>query len=69
MTVEGVKAYFRGNGLEYRILEFDESIETVELAAQALGVRPELIAKTLAFKVKDRGVLVMTKGDARISFR
>jgi len=69
MTVEGVKAYFRGNGLEYRILEFDESIETVELAAQALGVRPELIAKTLAFKVKDRGVLVMTKGDARIDNR
>lgn len=69
MTVERVRAYFRENGLRYEIHEFGESTETVELAAQALGVEPELIAKTLAFKVKDRGVLVVTRGDARIDNR
>ena len=69
MTVESVRAYFRENGLGYEIHAFGESTETVELAAQALGVEPELIAKTLAFKVRDRGVLVVTRGDARIDNR
>jgi Cys-tRNA(Pro) deacylase len=69
MSVERVRAFFRENGLEYEIHEFGESTETVELAAQALGVKPELIAKTLALKARDRGVLVVTKGDARIDNR
>jgi Cys-tRNA(Pro) deacylase len=69
MTVESVRAYFRKKGLGCEIHEFGESIETVELAAQALGVEPELIAKTLALKARDRGVLVVTRGDARIDNR
>jgi Cys-tRNA(Pro) deacylase len=69
MTVESVRAYFREHGLEYEIHEFGESTETVELAAQALGVEPAMIAKTLAFKAKEKGVLVVTKGDARIDNR
>jgi len=69
MSVERVRAFFRENGLEYEIHEFGESTETVELAAQALGVKPELIAKTLALKARNRGVLVVTKGDARIDNR
>jgi len=64
-----VRAYFRDHGLEHEILEFGESTETVELAAQALGVEPQLIAKTLAFKLRDKGVLVVIKGDARIDNR
>jgi hypothetical protein len=69
MGVESVQAYFREQGLEYEIHEFAESTETVELAARALGVEPALIAKTLAFKVRENGVLVVTKGDARIENR
>lgn len=69
MSVERVRAYLREYGLESDIHEFSESTETVERAAQALGVEPELIAKTLAFKLKDRAVLVVTKGDARIDNR
>jgi len=69
MSVENVKKYIRDRGLEHDILELGGSTETVELAAQALGVDPELIAKTLAFKLRDKGVLVMTKGDARIDNR
>ena len=69
MSVETVRAYLAENRLDYKIREFDASTETVELAAQALGVRPALIAKTLAFKVKDRGILIVTKGDARIDNR
>jgi len=66
MSVESVKAYFRENDLPYEVMEFEASTETVERAADALGVEPALIAKSLAFKVKDRAVLVVTKGDARI---
>ncbi len=66
MSVESVKAYFRDNDLPYEVMEFEASTETVERAAEALGVEPALIAKSLAFKVKDRAILVVTKGDARI---
>lgn len=66
MGVEEVRAYFEENGLPYKVREMDASTETVEMAARALGVEPALIAKTLAFKLKDRGILVVTKGDAKI---
>jgi Cys-tRNA(Pro) deacylase len=66
MSLESVKAYFRENDLPYEVMEFEASTETVERAAEALGVEPALIAKSLAFKVKDRAILLVTKGDARI---
>lgn len=66
MSVDSVRAYFEEKGLAFEIREFDASTETVQRAAQALGVEPELIAKTLAYKVKDHGILVVTRGDARI---
>jgi Cys-tRNA(Pro) deacylase len=69
MSVESVRAFFAENGLDYEIRELDESTETVEKAAQALGVEPALIAKTLAFKLKDRDILIVTKGDAKTDNR
>ena len=42
------------------------SSATVELAAQALGVAPARIAKTLSFKLDERTVLVVAAGDAKI---
>ena len=69
MSVENVREYLRDHGLDHDVLEFEGSTETVDLAAQALGVEPELIAKTLAFKLKDKGMLVVTKGNARIDNR
>jgi prolyl-tRNA editing enzyme YbaK/EbsC (Cys-tRNA(Pro) deacylase) len=66
MSVETVKEYFRNFGLEDRVQEFKLSSATVELAAQALNVKPERIAKTLSFS-KDSGcILVVTAGDAKI---
>lgn len=67
MSVESVKEFFVRNGLEDPVFELGDSGATVELAAQTLHVEPALIAKTLAFKVKD--VLIVTKGDARIDNR
>lgn len=50
-----------------RIVELDVSSATVELAARALGCKPERIAKTLSFKAGDGCILVAASGDARIS--
>ena len=66
MTIEKVKAYLAECGLGDRVTEFDVSSATVELAAQALGCEPCLIAKTMSFLVEEHVVLVVLAGDARI---
>lgn len=66
MAIERVKAYFREQGMEERILEFNTSSATVELAAAALHCEPQRIAKTLSFMVDGLAVLVVTAGDAKI---
>ena len=66
MSIEIVRKYFRGYGMEDRILEFDVSSATVELAAQAVGCEPARIAKTLSFKVEDQPNLIVAAGDAKI---
>ncbi|MGI6697032.1 MAG: YbaK/EbsC family protein [Clostridiales bacterium] len=66
MAVEDVRRFFTERGYKDPVFEMDESSATVELAAKAVGVEPGRIAKTLAFKLKDRNILIVTKGDARI---
>ena len=66
MAIEAVKEYFRKYGMEDRVLEFDVSSATVELAAEALHCEPGRIAKTLSFLVDGAPVLVVAAGDARI---
>lgn len=66
MSIKLVKEYFKELGIDDRIQEFDVSSATVELAAKALDVEAERIAKTLSFKKDDSCILVVTAGDARI---
>ena len=66
MSIEKVRSYFKTLGIEERILEFPVSSATVELAAQAVGVEPARIAKTLSFLVGDACILIAAAGDARI---
>ena len=66
MSIEKVRAYFAPLGREDDILEFPVSSATVELAAQAVGVIPARIAKTMSFLVEDRCILIVAAGDARI---
>ena len=66
MSIERVRAYFKTLGIEGRILEFDQSSATVELAAEAVGVEPARIAKTLSFMVDEVPTLVVFAGDARV---
>jgi len=67
MPIETVKQFFRQYGMEEKIMEFDTSSATVELAAEAVGVIPARIAKTLSFRQKEGGgFLIVTAGDAKI---
>ncbi len=66
MSIEKVRSHFKTLGIEDRILEFEVSSATVELAALAVGVEPARIAKTLSFKVDEKCVLIVTAGDAKI---
>lgn len=50
MAIEKVREYFKQFGIEDRILEFDVSSATVDLAAKAVGVEGARICKTLSFK-------------------
>lgn len=69
LSLERVKNYLGQFGLSDRIMEFDTSTATVELAAEAAGCEPERIAKTLAFMVNSTPVLVVAAGDVRIDNR
>ncbi len=66
MALDKVKQYFVQFGLQDKILEFDVSSATVELAAKAVGTTGARIAKTLSFKVADKVILVVCAGDAKI---
>lgn len=67
MSIDKVKAYLYQWGRTEDVLEFPVSSATVQLAAEALGVIPARIAKTLSFKGKDeKGILVVAAGDAKI---
>lgn len=66
MSIEKVRGYFQTVGIADRILEFDVSSATVELAAQALHCEPCRIAKTLSFMVGEKPVLIVAAGDTKI---
>ena len=66
MSIEKGREFFRAHGIEDRVQEFTVSSATVELAAEALGVEPARIAKTLSFKSADGCILIVAAGDARI---
>ncbi len=66
MSIQSVREYLQPLGLAERILEFDTSSATVELAAQAAGVIPARIAKSLSLALPDGPILVIAAGDARL---
>ena len=66
MAIEAVKAYFKQFGREESVIEHEQSTATVQEAADALGVHPARIAKTLSFKVNDEAILIVAAGDAKI---
>ena len=67
MSVASVRAFFEARQIDMPIVELEAITSTVALAAEAHGVEPGRIAKTLAFKLADGKVfLLVARGDARI---
>ncbi len=66
MSIDRVKAYLAPLGLAEKVLEFETSSATVELAAQAAGVIPARIAKSLSLSLPEGPILVVAAGDARL---
>ena len=67
MSVKTVKEFFKKHNMEDKVMEFDTSSATVELAAAAVGTIPARIAKTLSFQQKEGdGFLIVAAGDAKI---
>ena len=67
MAIERVREYFRALGMEEKVLEFEVSSATVELAAAAVGTEPARIAKSLTFLVEEKPVMILCTGDAKVS--
>ena len=66
MSLESVKKQFEEEQLDLSIMEFEQSSATVALAAEAVGVEPNRIAKTMAFKLKEDNILIVIAGEGRI---
>lgn len=69
MTVESVRAFLSAHAPDLEVVELADSTATVEMAARGHGVAPAQIAKTLSLRIKDRTLLVVTSGDARLNNR
>ena len=80
MSLERAKKYLKDKGFGDNIIELKDSSATVpcihsdhkrggELAAQALGVEPGMIAKTMSFMQGDKPVLILMEGTAKIDNR
>ena len=69
MTVETVRAFLATHAPDIEILETDASTATVDMAARGHGVKPAQIAKTLSLRIKDRTLLIVASGTARLNNR
>jgi len=69
MAIDKVQEYFKKWGKDKDILEFVTSSATVELAAEAVGVEPARIAKTICFKNGEGAMLIVTAGDTKTDNR
>jgi prolyl-tRNA editing enzyme YbaK/EbsC (Cys-tRNA(Pro) deacylase) len=66
MSLDSVRAYFATHAPDIAVEVAATSSATVALAAEAHGVAPAEIAKTLSLKVGELVFLVVTSGTARL---
>ena len=66
MSFESARAWLAEHAPDIAIIDQGASTATVAEAAEALGVEPARIAKTLALRVGDTILLVVARGDARL---
>ena len=66
MSVDSVRAWLAEHAPDIRLIDNGMSTATVAEAAQALGVEPARIAKTLSLRIGERVVLIVTSGTSRM---
>src|SRR6202167_1579306 len=66
MSLESVRAFFAEKAPDITVIESPVSTATVALAAEAYGVEPARIAKTLSLRIGERVVLIVTSGTSRM---
>jgi prolyl-tRNA editing enzyme YbaK/EbsC (Cys-tRNA(Pro) deacylase) len=66
MSLESVRAFFAEKAPDITVIEAQTSSATVALAAEAFGVEPGRIAKTLSLRVGERVVLIVASGTSRM---
>jgi prolyl-tRNA editing enzyme YbaK/EbsC (Cys-tRNA(Pro) deacylase) len=69
MSLESVKSWLAANAPDLPLIEVEGSTATVDTAAEALGVQPGRIAKTLAVRAGDHLFLLCARGNARLDNR
>ena len=69
MSLDSVRAFLAGKAPDIAIIDQGASTATVTEAAQALGVEPGQIAKTLSIRIGDAVMLIVARGDARLDNR
>ncbi|MBY5313568.1 YbaK/EbsC family protein [Rhizobium leguminosarum] len=69
MSLESVRAFLGAHAPDIEIIETAESSSTVALAAEAHGVEPAQIAKTICLRVGEQMMLVVAGGTARLDNR
>jgi prolyl-tRNA editing enzyme YbaK/EbsC (Cys-tRNA(Pro) deacylase) len=66
MSLESVRAHLAAAAPDVSVVVLDRSTATVAEAAQAHGVSPAQIAKTLSLRVGNLVFLLVARGDARL---
>lgn len=66
MSLEKATQHLEKYHLADRIMTFEVSSATVELAAAAVGTEPGQIAKSLTYLVEDQPIMILAAGDSRI---
>jgi prolyl-tRNA editing enzyme YbaK/EbsC (Cys-tRNA(Pro) deacylase) len=64
-----LQAYVDQHGISGEILYLDDRTPTVDIAARAVGTRPEQIAKSILFLIDEQPVLAITCGIAYVERR
>ena len=69
MSQERAEKYLESKGFLDHVIRLEASTATVAEAADALGVEPGMIAKTMSFLLDDQPILILTEGTARVENR
>lgn len=69
MSLVKAEEDLKKKGMLDRVIHLATSTATVAEAAEALGVEPGMIAKTLSFLQEEKPVLILTEGTAKIDNR